>query len=110
MSGMNDIPEDRVADADDDGDRDSQGTAIGKAATNGKSKKKENGARDEIAAQDAFIAGMIYSLGQRILPGAPYTPSATPYAQVYGAGAGSLDLDRGRWKLEDCLRYDPSLT
>lgn len=110
ISGMSDIPEDRVADADDDGDRDSQGTATGKAVMNGKSKAKKDGeVRDEVAAQDAFVAGMIYSLGQRILPGAPYTPSATPYGQVYGAGAGNLDLDRGRWKLEDCLRCGPFL-
>ena len=64
MSGMNDIPEDRVADADDDGDRDSQGTAIGKAATNGKSKKKENGARDEIAAQDRAVLAMFKDANQ----------------------------------------------
>ncbi|TFK51235.1 hypothetical protein OE88DRAFT_1659082 [Heliocybe sulcata] len=31
---------------------------------------------DEVGAQDAFVAGMIYALSRRVLPGAPYTPSA----------------------------------
>lgn len=103
---MSDIPEGRVMDPLEDADHDSQGTATENGNNggreNGQDKKKRKEHRDEISAQDAFIAGMIYSLGQRILPGAPYTPSATPYAQVYGSS--NLDLDRGRWKLEDCLR------
>lgn len=116
--GMGGIPEGRAlepgADAEgaaEDVDHDSQGTEIGEkgnGAGTGSAKGKERARRakkdvcDEAAAQDAFIAGMIYSLGQRILPGAPYTPSAAPYAQIYGSG--NLDIDKGRWKLEDCLR------
>ncbi|KAI5117948.1 hypothetical protein M0805_004713 [Coniferiporia weirii] len=114
--GMGGIPEGRVPDDGDvDADHDSQGTEIGDA--NGGSRGQNSSARDrkrpqrdmhdEAAAQDAFIAGMIYSLGQRILPGEPYTPSAASYVQAYGTG--SLDIDRGRWKLEDCLRFASEL-
>lgn len=106
--GMNGIPEGRALHHDDDADHDSQGTEkrhngrSGNAPRDKDKKRAKKEERDELAAQDAFIAGMIYSLGQRILPGAPYTPSAVPYAQVYGSG--DIDTDRGRWKLEDCLR------
>ncbi|KAH8110469.1 hypothetical protein DFH11DRAFT_768622 [Phellopilus nigrolimitatus] len=121
--GIGGIPEGRAlepgADAEgaaEDVDHDSQGTEIGEkgnGAGTGSAKGKERARRakkdvcDEAAAQDAFIAGMIYSLGQRILPGAPYTPSAAPYAQIYGSG--NLDIDKGRWKLEDCLRFASEL-
>lgn len=68
-------------------------------------KKEEK--RDELAAQDAFVAGMIYALGQRILPGSPFTPSAASYAHAYMTAAG--ELDKGRWRLEDCLRFASEL-
>ncbi len=68
-------------------------------------KKEEK--RDELSAQDAFIAGMIYALGQRILPGSPFTPSAASYAHAYTTAAG--ELDKGRWRLEDCLRFASEL-
>ena len=54
---------------------------------------------DEVGAQDAFIAGMIYSLSSRICPGSPYTPSWT------GEDAnGSAESERGRRRLDECLR------
>lgn len=112
FGGMHDIPEDRVASMItspnlDDADRESQCTEVGARRGEGngngqgstKPKKKE--VRDEPGAQDAFIAGMIYALGQRILPGSPFTPSAAAYAHAYTSGG---ELDKGRWKLEDCLR------
>ncbi|KLO06880.1 hypothetical protein SCHPADRAFT_945727 [Schizopora paradoxa] len=68
-------------------------------------KKEEK--RDELAAQDAFVAGMIYALGQRVLPGSPFTPSAASYAHAYTTAAG--ELDKGRWRLEDCLRFASEL-
>ena len=52
---------------------------------------------DEVGAQDAFIAGMIYALSRRLLPGAPYIPGM----------AGVTEPQRtegGRWKLDECLR------
>jgi ketohexokinase len=82
----------------DDDDHDSQGTEVRR----GDAKDKPREERQELAAQDAFVAGMMYALGQRLLPGAPYTPSAASYK--YGIEYNG-ELDRGRWKLEDCLRY-----
>jgi hypothetical protein len=52
---------------------------------------------DDTGAQDAFVAGMIYALSRRLLPGAPYAPGL----------AGVTDVHRsegGRWKLDECLR------
>ena len=95
----------RAADATmDDDDHDSQGTEVRRPhqldGDNSKDKLKEG--QQDLVAQDAFVAGMIYALGQRLLPGAPYTPSAASYK--YGIEYGG-EPDRGRWKLEDCLRY-----
>lgn len=55
---------------------------------------------DEVGAQDAFIAGMVYALSRRMCPGLPYTPAWS------GEGdASSISEDsRGRWKLDECLR------
>jgi hypothetical protein len=55
---------------------------------------------DEVGAQDAFVAGMVYALSRRILPGPPFAPKG---------GVGESDppreSDSGRWKLDECLRY-----
>ena len=69
---------------------------------------------DEVGASDAFIAGMMYALSRRMLPGEPYTPSAVrkdrdgSITGVAGAsksnGQKAADNDRGRWRLEECLR------
>ncbi|KAI0740157.1 hypothetical protein C8Q76DRAFT_640647 [Earliella scabrosa] len=62
---------------------------------------------DEVGAQDAFVAGMMWALSRRLLPGEPYTPSA-----VRGDGpAGGTDADgqKGRWRLEECLRFATEL-
>lgn len=82
-----------------------------------------NGVVDEVGASDAFIAGMMYALTRRMLPGEPYTPSAVrkdrdgAVTSVAGAnttmrgapsGAGKtvdLDMLRGRWRLEESLRF-----
>ena len=53
---------------------------------------------DEVGAQDAFVAGMMWALARRLLPGEPYTPSA---ARPGASGEGD---QRGRWRLEECLR------
>ncbi|KAG6899956.1 hypothetical protein C0993_004857 [Termitomyces sp. T159_Od127] len=79
---------------DDDGDNDSQDTEIPGDDND------DDGAIDEIGAQDAFVAGMIYALSRRIAPGLPYTPSWTgedPNATI-------PDFDKGRWRLDECLR------
>jgi len=56
---------------------------------------------DEAGAEDAFIGAMIYALSRRVLPGAPYTPrflDAPP------------DFDKGRWRLDECLKFATELT
>lgn len=103
---MGNIPEGRVLeDEEEDPDADAAtevGKARGENGTTGKDRKKQKkDANDEAVAQDAFIAGMIYSLSQRILPGAPYTPAS---ALPPHGNHNNIDLDRGRWRLEDCLR------
>ncbi|KAF7312245.1 hypothetical protein MIND_00237500 [Mycena indigotica] len=74
-------------------DRDSQGTEIPEEESN-------TGVIDEVGAQDAFVAGMVYALSRRILPGAPYTPSATAED-----ASAALEADKGRWRLDECLRF-----
>lgn len=76
-------------------DNDSQGTE-----TPGTDADLDDGLVDEVGAQDAFIAGMIYALSRRILPGVPYTPSWSGEDIT----AGSAETDRGRWRLDECLR------
>lgn len=78
---------------EDDNDNDSQGTEMPE-------EEPESGVVDEVGAQDAFVAGMIYALSRRIAPGAPYTPSSGGE----DSGASLRDLDRGRWRLDECLR------
>ena len=57
---------------------------------------------DEVGAQDAFVAGMMWALSRRLLPGEPYTPSAIGS----DATIAGVDTDqKGRWRLEECLRY-----
>ena len=77
----------------EDDDNDSQGTETPGGG------QDDVDAVDEVGAQDAFIAGMIYSLSRRICPGSPYTPSWT------GEDAnGSTESERGRRRLDECLR------
>ncbi|KAI0367892.1 hypothetical protein BV20DRAFT_969980 [Pilatotrama ljubarskyi] len=61
---------------------------------------------DEVGAQDAFVAGMMWALTRRLLPGEPYTPSAALGDVISGAGP---DSERGRWRLEECLRFATEL-
>ncbi|KAF9003966.1 hypothetical protein BDQ17DRAFT_467964 [Cyathus striatus] len=58
---------------------------------------------DKVGAQDAFIAGMIYALSRRIMPGLPYTPAWA------GEEADSKEADKGRWRLDECLRFATEL-
>lgn len=59
----------------------------------------DDGVVDEVGAQDAFIAGMIYALSRRICPGSPYTPSWN------GEEDSSSNNESGRWRLDECLRF-----
>ncbi|KAI0631707.1 hypothetical protein C8Q77DRAFT_1128403 [Trametes polyzona] len=58
---------------------------------------------DEVGAQDAFVAGMMWALSRRLLPGEPYTPSAAARDGV------DAERERGRWRLEECLRFATEL-
>jgi FtsZ-interacting cell division protein ZipA len=55
---------------------------------------------EDVGAQDAFIAGMIYALSRRLLPGAPYAPGLSGATEAQRS-------EQGRWKLDECLRYVP---
>lgn len=83
---------------EDDDDNDSQGTEV----PSGNNEDDNN--IDEVGAQSAFVAGMIYALSRRIVPGSPYTPSWT------GEDASGPESERGRWRLEECLRFATELS
>ncbi|KAH9955682.1 hypothetical protein BC827DRAFT_1083854, partial [Russula dissimulans] len=92
---------------DDSGD-DSDGTEIAAGSSNDGSRAAHGAAKSQgqrggdVGAQDAFIAGMIYALSRRLLPGAPYAPGL----------AGAAEAQRsegGRWKLDECLRFATEL-
>ncbi|KAJ7593134.1 hypothetical protein C8J56DRAFT_779686 [Mycena floridula] len=79
------------------GSDDSQGTEV--------PEDTDDGVVDEVGAQEAFVAGMIYSLSRKIAPGAPYTPFSG------GESSGqSSDSERGRWRLDECLRFATELS
>ncbi|KAJ7104135.1 hypothetical protein B0H15DRAFT_918755 [Mycena belliarum] len=72
------------------GSNDSEGTEV----PEGDDADADGGVVDEVGAQDAFIA-----------PGAPYTPSSA--GEDSGANSGD---DRGRWRLDECLRFATELS
>ncbi|KAI9439013.1 hypothetical protein H4582DRAFT_1813774 [Lactarius indigo] len=85
-----------------DGSR-AQGPA-GQTPTSG-ARSKQQAARhraDDVGAQDAFVAGMIYALSRRVLPGAPYVPGMASATEVQR-------MEGGRWKLDECLRFATEL-
>ncbi|KAJ7274370.1 Ribokinase-like protein [Mycena haematopus] len=88
----------RNGSTEDEDDNDSQGTEI--------PEEDEADVVDEVGAQDAFVAGMIYALSRRITPGPPYTPSSGGD----DTGATSRDSDKGRWRLDECLRFATELS
>ncbi|CAL1701718.1 unnamed protein product [Somion occarium] len=99
------------------GSNGSTGLNSSNSRSNASSTPMPNPIVDEVGASDAFIAGMMYALSRRMLPGEPYTPSAVhkdrdgAVTGVAGADKGKangngivVDNDRGRWRLEECLR------
>ncbi|KAJ7126966.1 hypothetical protein C8R44DRAFT_780063 [Mycena epipterygia] len=84
----------------DEDDNDSQGTEM--------PEEDDSGAAviDEVGAQDAFVAGMIYALSRRITPGSPYTPSSGGE----DSSTTSHESDKGRWRLDECLRFATELS
>lgn len=57
---------------------------------------------DEEGAHAAFVAGMIWALSRRVLPGPPYVPGVVPDGEAKGKdGVADLGI---RWRLDECLR------
>ena len=76
------------------------GGPAGQPAALGARAKQQQAAKqraDDVGAQDAFIAGMIYALSRRLLPGAPYVPGLAVATEAQRT-------EGGRWKLDECLR------
>ncbi|KAJ7756461.1 hypothetical protein DFH07DRAFT_742829 [Mycena maculata] len=90
----------RSGSTEDEDDNDSQGTEVPEEDD------PDAGVVDEVGAQDAFVAGMIYALSRRITPGSPYTPSSGGE----DSGSASQDSERGRWRLDECLRFATELS
>lgn len=101
--------------ANDDGERNRSGarrrpsgTGGGTNGPGGGPKRSGSGAiLDEVGAQDAFVAGMIYALSRRLLPGGPYSPGL---ASMGDEGNGWPGEEKARWRLDECLRYVLSRT
>jgi sugar/nucleoside kinase (ribokinase family) len=63
---------------------------------------EDEGVLDEVGAQDAFVAGMIYAMSRRMAPGPTYTPASG--GEDTRPNANSSEAERGRWRLDECLR------
>lgn len=85
----------RPRETEDEDDNDSQGTEVPE-----ENEEVDDGVVDEVGAQDAFVAGMIYALSRKLTPGAPYTPSSGG-----DPSASSVESNRGSWRLDECLRF-----
>ncbi|KZV67398.1 hypothetical protein PENSPDRAFT_654136 [Peniophora sp. CONT] len=63
---------------------------------------KKTEAVDDVGAQDAFVAGMVYVFSRRLVPAAPYAPGLASHTPPNSQ-------DGGRWKLDECLRFATEL-
>lgn len=59
---------------------------------------------DEEGAHAAFVAGMIWALSRRLLPGPPYTPENHNNSNEDRKDGNVGDLGV-RWRLDECLRF-----
>lgn len=87
-----------VPDDDNDGDNDSDGTETGRDDDD------DDEVVDEVGAQEAFVAGMIWALSRRVLPGEPYVPSGTSPSPAAASTRSGSSVDMGKWRLEECLK------
>ncbi|EIM80680.1 uncharacterized protein STEHIDRAFT_105022 [Stereum hirsutum FP-91666 SS1] len=90
---------DEDGDEDGNGSDDSQGTEIANDVS--------GPLLDEVGAQDAFVAGMIYALSRRLLPGGPYSPGL---ASMGDEGSNWPGEEKARWRLDECLRFATELS
>ncbi|KAI6039893.1 hypothetical protein EDC04DRAFT_2682230 [Pisolithus marmoratus] len=65
---------------------------------------EEEDVPDEEGAHAAFVAGMIWALSRRLLPGPPYTPDNhnNPSGDRKDGNVADLGV---RWRLDECLRF-----
>ncbi|KAL4074895.1 hypothetical protein V8B97DRAFT_1868269 [Scleroderma yunnanense] len=63
---------------------------------------------DEEGAHGAFVAGMIWALSRRLLPGPPYVPGSHGNANGDARKDGSASDLGVRWRLDECLRSSSS--
>ena len=89
-------------DADGDGD----GDGDGRQTPQPEERAQEEEELDEEGAHAAFVAGMIWALSRRVLPGPPYVPGPGPDGPEAKAKDGAADLGI-RWRLDECLRCVP---
>ncbi|KAF8552066.1 hypothetical protein OG21DRAFT_1512007 [Imleria badia] len=69
--------------------------------------KEEEEELDEEGAHAAFVAGMIWALSRRVLPGPPYVPGVVPDGEAKGKdGVADMGI---RWRLDECLRFATEL-
>jgi len=54
------------------------------------------------------VAGMIWALSRRVLPGPPYVPGLGPDGEGKGKDNAAADLGI-RWRLDECLRFATEL-
>ncbi|KAI0264940.1 hypothetical protein BC834DRAFT_843870 [Gloeopeniophorella convolvens] len=103
---------DRDRDRGDDSGDDSDGTEIAGASSSGSrahAHAQAQARRDDAGAHDAFVAGMIYALSRRLLPGAPYAPGLAGAADAPSGGSSGGGEASGRWRLDECLRFATEL-
>ena len=81
---------------DDDEDEDEHG-----GRDTPQPERREEVDLDEEGAHAAFVAGMIWALSRRVLPGAPYVPGLGKEETKGKDGPVDVGL---RWRLDECLR------
>ncbi|KAH7884752.1 hypothetical protein F5I97DRAFT_1497797 [Phlebopus sp. FC_14] len=61
---------------------------------------------DEEGAHCAFVAGMIWALSRRLMPGSPYVPGGPTSDGEAGKDVSDLGV---RWRLDECLKFATEL-
>ncbi|KAG6333531.1 hypothetical protein ID866_5556 [Astraeus odoratus] len=64
---------------------------------------------DEEGAHGAFVAGMIWALSRRLLPGPPYAPGHPDNSNGDARKDGNPNDLGVRWRLDECLRFATEL-
>jgi len=86
---------------DDDDEEEEQGDGNGRQTPQPEQCEIEEEELDEEGAHAAFVAGMIWALSRRVLPGPPYVPGLADGEAKSKDPAADLGI---RWRLDECLR------